>query len=161
MMEEHPPTLTKYDVGTKYILICIMILYLHCKSLLLLCPHIRNGLRSRPGPRFRTCTCIPDLSTLVRWPSAEPPVEDHLKTDNTPCWFSIAKIDSRSRSTPKLTLFQAAPADNCGRLSCVHRSARWQTYWVHLFIKLHWFIQSQERDIVVLKLKYNIGYRTK
>lgn len=152
---------TKY-LGTKYILICIKILYLHCKSLLLLFPHTRNGLRSRPGPRFRTCTCIPDLSTLVRWPSAEPPVADHLKTDSTPCWFSIVKI-AKIASTPKLpklTFSQAAPADNCGRLSCVHRSARRQTYWVHLFIKLHWFIQSQERDIVVLRSKYNMGYRT-
>lgn len=50
-----------------------------------------------------------------------------------------------------LTLFQATPTDNGGRLSGVHGPTRGQTYRMYLFRKLHGFFQGQERDVVVLE----------
>jgi len=59
----------------------------------------------------------------------------------------------RGRET--LTLSQAAPTDDGGRLTGIHGPARRQTYRIHLSAELHGFVQSQERDVVVLKSPVN------
>lgn len=55
---------------------------LRCKSLWTLCRRTRNGLRSLPAPRLRTCTCTPRSSTPARWPFAKPTVAGPLRKKN-------------------------------------------------------------------------------